>query len=76
MTAKQSLVPQGWVLVPTKHEGRAGLTHEMWAAFWAAYGRAEQKHGNYEATNAGYNALLAASPAPPSLERSHEAEAV
>jgi hypothetical protein len=57
-------VPDGWQLVPTKHEGKAGLTHEMCDAFWKRHSEASQKHGHYESTNAGYNALLAAAPKP------------
>jgi hypothetical protein len=53
----------GWKLVPTKHDGRAGLTHDMCEAFWAAYTRADEHgRGHYEATNAGYNAMLHVAP--------------
>jgi hypothetical protein len=55
----------GWKLVPTKHDGCAGLTHEMCDAFWAAYDRAGLKHGQFESTNAGYNAMIDAAPTPP-----------
>lgn len=52
--------------VPKKHaRGEnvlAGLTPEMCAAFWAAHAEALGKHGHFEATNAGYNAMLAAAP--------------
>jgi hypothetical protein len=54
--------PVGWQMVPTKHEGRAGLTHEMCSAFWAAFHDAEETRGHFESTNAGYNAMLAAAP--------------
>lgn len=56
----------GWQLVPTKHDGRAGLTHDMCAAFWHAYEAADALgRGYYEATNAGYNAMLRMAPSPP-----------
>ena len=55
-------VPPGMVLVPAKHDGKAGLTHEMCDAFWRGYREANEKHGHFESTNAGYNSMLAAAP--------------
>lgn len=52
----------GWQLVPVVHNGKAGLTHEMCNAFWERYFDACKKHGYYESTNAGYNAMLSAAP--------------
>ena len=57
--------PTGWKLVPTKHDGKAGLTPEMFDAFWAAFTKASEHRGHFESVNIGYNAMLAASPEPP-----------
>jgi hypothetical protein len=51
--------PPGYALVPTKHEGRAGLTDAMMRAFYEAYNANEQR-GDFERLNAGYNALVEA----------------
>jgi hypothetical protein len=55
----ESLRSRGYVVVPCKHDGRAGLTHEMCHAFWQAHDAAWNRgRGHYESTNAGYNALI------------------
>lgn len=58
-----------WKLVPAKYDAgngvvRAGMTDAMHDAFWKRFEEASQKHGDWEATNAAYNAMLSASPAP------------
>lgn len=55
-----------WKLVPTKHEGRAGLTDAMMRAFYEAF-EANSQRGDFERLNAGYNAMLAAAPAAPAV---------
>jgi hypothetical protein len=57
--ALEALRARGYVVVPCKHEGRAGLTHEMCHVFWQAHDAAWNKgRGHYESTNAGYNAMI------------------
>jgi hypothetical protein len=58
-------IPDGWKLVPMKHDGKAGLTPEMFDAFWVAFTKASEHRGHFESVNAGYNAMLAAAPLPP-----------
>jgi hypothetical protein len=55
---------EGWKLVPTKHEGRAGLTDAMMRAFYKAF-EANSQRGDFERLNAGYNAMLDTAPAAP-----------
>jgi hypothetical protein len=62
----------GWKLVPTKHNGQAGMTCEMADALWSAFERHQEHHGFYESMNVGYSAMLDVAPAPPT--RSAEAE--
>lgn len=58
-----ALRSHGYAVVPCKHDGRAGLTHEMCAAFWDAFQAAVNRgRGHFESTNAGYNAMIAAAP--------------
>lgn len=78
--AGEGAVPVGWQLVPTKHAGSdgailAGLTWEMHDAFWGAYKLSIEKHGSFESTNAGYNAMLAAAPPHPRQDGAREGEA-
>lgn len=78
-SAGEGAVPVGWQLVPTKHAGSdgtilAGLTWEMHDAFWGAHKLSIEKHGSFESTNAGYNAMLAAAPPPPRQDGAREGE--
>jgi hypothetical protein len=56
-----------WRLVPKMHNGKAGLTHEMSHAFYAAVQKSSHR-GDFERLNAGYNAMLRAAPKTPGWE--------
>jgi hypothetical protein len=64
LSASKPAAPMGWQLVPTMHEGRAGLTDGMMRAFYDAFEDNSQR-GSFEQLNVAYNAMLAASPAAP-----------
>lgn len=51
----------GWQLVPTLHNGRAGLTDAMMRAFYEAF-EDNSSRGSFERLNAAYNAMLHAAP--------------
>jgi hypothetical protein len=55
--AKQKHDPTRYVVLPIKHDGRAGLTDTMMRAFYEAY-NANEHRGDFERLNAGYSALI------------------
>lgn len=70
LTAKSdaaACAPVGWKLVPTVHEGRAGLTDKMMRWFYEAWERNGHR-GDFERLNAAYNAMLNAAPPRPATE--------